>query len=177
MLLYVCLALVLALGLFYVRRPWLGWTLPLALLHFGWWRTGILFPVFAVSAGVFGLVALVTGVRPLRIALVTRRILPLLEPILPRMSETERIAIEAGTVWWEAQFFTGAPDWRRLLGFQPQPLSARERAFLAGPCERVCAMVNDWEVKKQGDLPPEEGLRECEPDRGIGHRTGRVDPR
>jgi acyl-CoA dehydrogenase len=155
MLPYVCLALVLFFGLFHARRTWLGWTLPLAVLHFGWWRTGILFPVFVVSAVVFGLVALVGGVRSLRVALVTRRLLPLVEPILPRMSETERIAIDAGTVWWEAQFFTGGPDWRRLLDFQPQALSARERAFLAGPCERVCAMVDDWEVKKQGDLPPE----------------------
>src|SRR5262245_60215133 len=118
MLLYVCLALALFLGLFHARRTWLGWVLPLAVLHFGCWRSGILFPVFVVWAVVFGLVALVGGVRPLRMALVTRRLLPLLEPILPRMSETERIAIEAGTVWWEAQFFTGAPDWKRLLGFQ-----------------------------------------------------------
>ncbi len=156
MLLYVFLAAALSLGLFYARRAWLGWTLPLALLHFGWWRTGVSFPaVFLVSATVFGLAALVGGVRPLRRAILTRRLLPLVTPILPRMSETERIAIEAGTVWWEAEFFTGSPDWRRLLAFQPRGLSERERAFLAGPCERVCSMVNDWEVKKHGDLPPE----------------------
>src|SRR5262245_13696677 len=127
MLPYACLALVLSLGLFHVRRPWLGWTLPLAVLHFGWWRKGVLVPVdFVVSIALFGLAALVGGLEPLRRALLTRRILPLVEPILPRMSETERIAIEAGTVWWEAEFFTGAPDWRRLLGFQPRGLSGRE---------------------------------------------------
>jgi acyl-CoA dehydrogenase len=156
MLLYLCLALVLAIALFQARRTWLGWVLPVALLHLGWWRTGIAFPsLFVASASVWCLAALVGGVRPVRRALLTPRLLPLLGPLLPRMSETERIAIEAGTVWWEAEFFTGKPNWRRLLGLQPQTLSARERAFLAGPCEQVCSMVNDWDVRKRGDLPAE----------------------
>src|SRR5262245_64031049 len=71
------------------------------------------------------------------------------------MSDTEKVAIEAGTVGWEAEFFTGRPYWRRLLNFQPRELSTKEQAFLDGPCEKVCGMVSEWEVKQSGDLPQE----------------------
>ena len=74
----------------------------------------------------------------------------------PQLSETEQIALEAGTVGWEGQLFSGRPDWRVLLA-QPAPaLSAEEQAFLDGPVEDVCRMCNDWEIShERADLPPE----------------------
>src|SRR5206468_11934254 len=51
--------------------------------------------------------------------------------------------------------FSGRPDWKKLLNFQRKPLSARERAFLNGPVEELCAMVDEWTVEKEHDLPPE----------------------
>jgi len=74
---------------------------------------------------------------------------------LPRMGDTERIALEAGTVWWDGELFSGRPDWKKLLEFQRKPLSARERAFLDGPVEELCGMVEEWRVERDGDLPPE----------------------
>ena len=62
---------------------------------------------------------------------------------LPAMSETERIALEAGTVWWDAALFGGSPDWERLMHFEVKGLSDRERAFLEGPVEYVCGLVDD----------------------------------
>ena len=74
---------------------------------------------------------------------------------LPRMGDTERIALEAGTVWWDGELFSGRPDWKKLLEFQRKPLSARERAFLDGPVEELCGMVEEWRVERDGDLPAE----------------------
>src|SRR5262245_27036794 len=149
-------ALVVAFVLFYLGYTWLGWVLPGALLFANWWwsEPSNAF-VFLFGSGLFGLAAFLTGAKGVRRELLTARILPRIAPILPRMSDTERVAIEAGTVGWEAEFFTGRPNWRRLLNFQPRELSKDEQDFLDGPCEKVCGMVTDWEVNQSGDLPKE----------------------
>lgn len=99
--------------------------------------------------------ALVFGVPSLRRIVVTRWLMPILAGALPRMGETERIALEAGTVWWEAELFSGRPRWRKLLDFHPKALTERERAFLDGPVNELCRMIGDWDVIRGGDLPPE----------------------
>lgn len=76
--------------------------------------------------------------------------------VLPSLSDTEREAIEAGDVWWDADLFTGNPDWGKLLAFPPAALSAEEQAFLDGPVETLCRMVDDWQISWElRDLPPE----------------------
>ncbi len=71
---------------------------------------------------------------------------------LPRISETERQALEAGTVWIDGELFGGRPDWKRILA-EPYPdLSEREQAFLDGPVAEVCSLVDSWEVEKTGEL-------------------------
>lgn len=75
--------------------------------------------------------------------------------VLPPMSDTERDAIEAGTVWWDGQLFSGRPDWHQLLAVPAPRLSAEEQAFLDGPTEELCAMVSDWDIGQRLDLPPE----------------------
>ena len=75
--------------------------------------------------------------------------------LIPRISETERQALEAGTVWVDGELFSGRPSFRRLLA-EPYPqLSARERAFLDGPVEVVCGLVDGWELERTRELPPE----------------------
>jgi acyl-CoA dehydrogenase len=75
--------------------------------------------------------------------------------LVPRISATERQALEAGTVWVDGELFSGRPDFRRLLA-EPYPeLTERERAFLAGPVEEVCGMVDEWELARTRELPPE----------------------
>jgi acyl-CoA dehydrogenase len=75
---------------------------------------------------------------------------------LPSMSETERAAIEAGDVWWDADLFAGNPDWDKLLAFPPAKLSDDEVAFLSGPVEQLCDMLDDWKINRElGDMPPE----------------------
>jgi acyl-CoA dehydrogenase len=76
--------------------------------------------------------------------------------VLPSISDTEREALEAGDVWWDAELFTGNPDWKKLLAAPPAKLSPEEETFIAGPVEELCRMVDDWKVNWElGDLPPE----------------------
>lgn len=82
---------------------------------------------------------------------------------LPTLSETEREAMEAGTVWWERELFSGRPDWERLHDFEDRPLREDEQAFLDGPVERLCARLDDWRITHiDADLPPDvwQTLRE-----------------
>lgn len=74
---------------------------------------------------------------------------------LPPLSSTEREAIEAGSVWWDGELFSGRPDWNRLLACPKPTLTLEEQAFLEGPVEELCAMVSDWEISQRLDLPPE----------------------
>lgn len=88
--------------------------------------------------------------------LLTKLVLKRMRKALPGLSETEREALEAGDVWWDAELFTGNPDWSRLLQTPPVKLSAEEKAFLDGPVEELCCMLNDWEINwERKDLPPE----------------------
>ncbi len=96
------------------------------------------------------------NVRPLRQALITRPFMRTYLKLLPSMSATEREALEAGTVWWDGELFTGAPRFEKLLAARPPQLSAEEQAFLAGPCEELCRMLDDWDIThERGDMPPQ----------------------
>lgn len=96
-------------------------------------------------------------IPPIRRNLITRWIVQAIQAmnVLPRISETERAAIEAGNVWVEGEFFTGKPDFDRILK-EPYPeVSPELQAFLDGPVEQVCQMATDWEIYQRKDLPPE----------------------
>ncbi|RZQ52932.1 acyl-CoA dehydrogenase [Pseudoalteromonas phenolica] len=74
--------------------------------------------------------------------------------VTPTMSETEKSAIDAGTTWWEADLFCGNPDWRKLHQYPKPRLTPEEQAFLDGPVEEVCAMLDDWKATHElTDLP------------------------
>jgi acyl-CoA dehydrogenase len=96
------------------------------------------------------------NVRPLRKALISRPFLKAYIKLLPAMSDTEREALEAGTVWWDGELFSGNPDWSKLRASPPAKLSAEEQAFLDGPCETLCQMLDDFDITHRlGDLPLE----------------------
>jgi acyl-CoA dehydrogenase len=76
--------------------------------------------------------------------------------VLPQLSATEREAIEAGDVWWDADIFTGNPDWEKLLAMAPAKFTPEEQAFLDGPVEELCGMVDEWKISNDlKDLPVE----------------------
>lgn len=75
---------------------------------------------------------------------------------LPPISETEREAIDAGTVWWEGEIFTGNPDWEKLLDSGKPHISEEDRAFIDGPVEELCQMVDSWNIHfNEADIPDE----------------------
>ncbi|MEF2482365.1 acyl-CoA dehydrogenase FadE [Vibrio mimicus] len=95
-------------------------------------------------------------VPSIRQSLISGKALAVFKKVLPAMSQTEKEALEAGTVWWEAELFKGKPDWKTLHTIPAPKLSAEEQAFLDGPVNEVCAMVNDYQVTHElADLPPE----------------------
>lgn len=86
----------------------------------------------------------------------TRPIYRWAKGVMPPISETEREAIDAGTVWWDGELFTGDPDWNKLLAMPPARLSPDEQAFLDGPVGELCAMIDEWKlVWEDRDLPPD----------------------
>ncbi len=94
--------------------------------------------------------------RPLRKALITRPFMKAYRRLLPAMSQTEKEALEAGTVWWDGELFTGKPRWSKLLTAKAPQLSPEEQAFIDGPCEELCRMLDDWDITHaRADLPPE----------------------
>lgn len=87
---------------------------------------------------------------------ITKPVFSLARKALPPMSDTEREALEAGDVWWDADLFTGQPDWQKLLSYPPATLTDEERSFLNGPVDQLCAMLDEWKINWEWrDLPPE----------------------
>src|SRR5690349_6657720 len=147
---------VLFLALAALGRAWLGWVLAIggALFLWGWPAPGEPI-VFWSVAGVFLAIVAVTGIVPLRRIALSRVLLKVVGGILPKMSETERAALEAGTVGWDGELFSGEPGWRALAERKLPALPAREQAFLDGPVEELCRILDDERVTREGDLPPE----------------------
>ncbi|HTQ01714.1 MAG TPA: acyl-CoA dehydrogenase [Casimicrobiaceae bacterium] len=108
--------------------------------------------LFAIG---FVVLAIPLAVPGLRRKLVSDGVLSLYRKVLPPMSQTEREAIEAGTVWWDGELFSGRPDWSRLIATPPPSLTAEEQRFLDEETETLCAMTSDWEASSvYRDLPP-----------------------
>jgi len=108
--------------------------------------------VALVPAIVLGLLS----VPAIRRVLVAAPAYGLVKSILPRVSRTEQEALDAGTVGWDAELFSGRPDWDKLLNIRKVTLTAEEQAFLDGPVNKVCSMIDDWDVRhNRADLSPE----------------------
>lgn len=94
-------------------------------------------------------------IKALRRAIVTKPIFKTFKAVLPDMNDTEREALEAGDVWWEAEMFRGKPNWQKLLNFKRTQLTDEEQGFLDNETETLCAMLDDWQVQQDKDLPEE----------------------
>lgn len=109
-----------------------------------------------IAAGVALAFWLLLAIRPLRRSLITRPVLAAYRKVLPQMSDTERDALEAGTVWWEGELFRGKPNWHKLHTYPVPQLTAQEQSFLDKECEEACRLVDDWKVTHElYDLPHE----------------------
>ena len=155
-LLIIFAALAVIWILAYYRLPAIVWTVAVAiglalLTAYSGWSQTLLTTLWVV----FILAALLDNPTPIRRALMSRPLLNLFRKILPQVSQTEQEALDAGTVWWDGDLFSGNPDWNKLLAYPKPTLTAEERAFLDGPVEELCGMVNDWQITHElHDLPP-----------------------
>jgi acyl-CoA dehydrogenase len=144
------------LVLAYRRASLAASTCALGLLLVGYWVFGSAAEWWKIAVSVPYAVLLLLNIRPLRVRLVTRPFLRSYRRLLPSMSATEREALDAGTVWWDGELFTGGPNWPKLMSAKAPVLTADEQAFLDGPCEDLCAMLDDWDIThRRADLPPE----------------------
>ena len=116
--------------------------------HGAWWLIIILWALFGLMV--------IPNLVDVRREKITRPLLDIYRKMLPSMSDTEREALEAGNVWWDGELFSGMPDWDKLMSFPAPQLSEEEQAFIDGPCEELCLMIDDWEINhKIGDMPRE----------------------
>ncbi|MCB1801299.1 MAG: acyl-CoA dehydrogenase [Gammaproteobacteria bacterium] len=111
-------------------------------------------PVMAPLWLLAGLVVAVFAVPRIRQRFITAPLFRQFRKVVPPMSQTEQEALEAGSVWWDAELFTGKPDWQRLLNLPPPHLSKAERDFLDKETETLCRMLDDWQITHEDrDLP------------------------
>ena len=109
-------------------------------------------PVWLVCASL----VLLLGVPRIRRRYITAPLFRQFRKVMPPMSTTEQEALEAGSVWWDAELFTGRPDWSRLLNLPRPHLNATEQAFLDNQTEQLCGMLDDWRITHEDrDLSPE----------------------
>lgn len=140
----------------YHRMRLAVWAALSATLLVACWLLGASHVATIVAAVLLALVAVPLLLPFVRKPLLTAPMLKVFRKVLPPLSQTERIALETGSVGFEGELFTGDPDWQKLLNYPKPQLTAEEQAFLDGPVEELCRMTNDWEITHvHADLPPE----------------------
>ena len=153
-LIFVLVIIAVLWALAYFAAPLWAWTVAagLMLLADGW----LCHAAPTVGWVIFAVLAVLLNLRPLRRMLITDHLLGWFRKVLPPISETERIAIDAGNTWWDADLFTGRPDWKKLLAIPAAQLSDEEQAFLDGPVDEFCKSLDDWHITHDlQDLPPQ----------------------
>jgi acyl-CoA dehydrogenase len=155
MLVSILVAFALFCVLSYHRASLIIWTISYALLLILVTRfVGATLGVYSAWI-IYALIFAPLNILPLRKRFISLPVLKLYRKIMPNMSRTEREAIAAGTVSFEAELFRGNPNWIEFLKQAPARLSAEEQAFIDGPVEQLCQMINDFEITHQlADLPP-----------------------
>jgi len=105
---------------------------------------------------IFIVVAALMLIPQLRRALLSDPLLGWFRKVMPQVSQTEQEALDAGTVWWDGDLFSGKPDWNKLLAYPKPTLTAEEQGFVDGPVEELCGMCDEWQISYElNDLPPE----------------------
>jgi len=126
------------------------------------WSISILVILYGLGTPVWGLGIVIVGLLVMNINIVRRNAIsaPLLNVlnslgIIPRISETEQTALEAGDIGLEEELFSGRPDFDRLRDAPMAELSDEEQQFLDGPVEELCDVADDWELWDTREFPDE----------------------
>ena len=155
-LLWMVLFLALFLVLAYQRASLVVSTIAIALYLVCFFFLSSVNHVTAIGYSLFvGALVVVLGIKQIRQLIFTKTIFELYQKLMPTMSRTEEEALNAGGVGWEAELFTGMPNWERLQAMPGPGLSEEEQAFIDGPLETLCQMLNSWEISRDRALPKE----------------------
>ena len=154
MLVWIFIVIATLWALAYFRASLMQWTVAgFVLLVLGEWMSDISLILLWL---LFIALAVVLNVTSMRQTLLIEPILDWFRKVLPPISDTERAAIDAGTVWWDGELFSGHPNWQTLTDYRLPTLSPEEQAFLDGPVEQLCRILDDWRITQElNDLPPE----------------------
>ena len=114
------------------------------------------FGVVSIIAVIPAIATLVLSVPAIRRAAIIAPAFSMVRKILPAVSETEQAALDAGTVGWDAQLFSGTPDWDELKAIPPIELTDEEQAFLEVETVELCDMIDDWKIRHEEREIPEE---------------------
>lgn len=141
----------------YFRLPQIVWSVLLGavLLVFTFSGTMGLAGLFILWALYLALVVPI-NMPQVRQKYISEPLLQLMRKAMPAISQTEQEALDAGKTWWETDLFNGKPDYDKIRELPPSKLSDEEQAFMEGPVEKLCAMLDDWQITQQDhDLSPE----------------------
>ncbi|RVU81448.1 acyl-CoA dehydrogenase [Leucothrix sargassi] len=130
---------------------------------YGHWGLGIWLLIALTT-----IVLLIINVPMLRLSLVSKPSLSLLKRNLPTLSDTEQQALEAGSTWWDAELFSGKPNFKHLRDISTQALTVEEQAYLDGPIEKLCARLDDWAITHETQGLPQEIWQQMKDDRLFG---------
>jgi acyl-CoA dehydrogenase len=158
-ILYFLILILTVLILAYNRVPLLISMAIMIGLTVAWTELRHLFYVpswFRFSNGIVAVTLIGFAIMSLRRLLISDRLYGLFRKALPTVSETEQEALDAGTVWWDAEIFSGRPRWRDLLKVPAPSLTEKEQAYLDGPVEELCRMADDWEICETHRRLPDE---------------------
>lgn len=158
-ILYLIILLLTLLVLAYKRVKLLFAMIFMVIITAVWTELRITMDVpswFRWSNGIIAVVLMGFSITPLRRLLISDRLFGIFRKLLPKVSETEQEALDAGTVWWDAELFSGRPRWRELLKVPAPSLTEDERAFIDGPIEELCRQLNDWEISEVHKRLPDD---------------------
>ncbi|RUO79093.1 acyl-CoA dehydrogenase FadE [Pseudidiomarina taiwanensis] len=151
--LWVIATLIVFGGLMYYRTSRIATSAGMVVMFAIGSAVGVVGPILWI---LLALVLVPLNVTAIRRGIIAKSLLGMYRKVMPEISETEKDAIDAGTTWFEGELFRGAPDWRKLHSIQKPELTAEEQAFLDGPVEEVCKMMDDWTATHElADMSPE----------------------
>ena len=154
LVLYWSTAFIISVALLFTRSKLVTWAAAMSVLSLALLTLMPTTPWNAIAAGITMAMVALISFAPLRRLLISGPVMRIMAMSAPRISQTERDALEAGTVWWDAELFNGRPDWQKLLDIPVTDLSAEERAFIDGPVNHLCDMLDDWSIThEEHDLP------------------------
>lgn len=157
-LIYSLVTLLSIIVLGYMGSPLFIWSLVTLALMWGWGASST--GMIAVAA-----VSVIFIIPQIRRVLISSALMKVMRDFMPKISETERTALEAGVVWIESDLFSGKPDFKKMLA-EPYPeLTAEEKAFMAGPASELCAMIDAWKYWKTREL--EQNIWQFMKDKGF----------